>query len=231
MRRSALVLFAIFLCVQRFASAQSRTQATIIEAEADNICGVDCPPPLPLPKVYGAYFYCLKAGDQFLIGEHQMWEIGLSKLARLDGQSLTTRWDQKHIWVTLPSGWAVRLNQYNYGYGFRNLDCRNAAELRSLEHGYTRPASVPGEPAEPVKRGNLVYGWAICSPSRDIHLVPVPDLFNCKVWDLEGQVRQDAAFQTSHESRGSQWDETVDGAFMRIHLKDGKTLERTSPHN
>jgi hypothetical protein len=182
--------------------------------------------------VYGAYFYCLKAGDQFLIGEHQMWEFGLSKLARSAGQALTARWDQKHIWVTLVTGWTVRLNQYNYEYGFRNFDCRNAAELRSLQHGYTRPEPVPGEPAQPVMHGDLVYGWAICSEVK-IKLLPLDEQpldeqrFKCKVWDLGGRVRQDAVFEATQGN--SQWDESVDGDYLRLHLRAGKTLKRSSP--
>jgi hypothetical protein len=225
MLRPAGILLVAFLCAHQFSVAQSRTQATLIEAEADNICGVDCPPPLPLPKVYGAYFYCLKAGDQFLIGEHQMWEFRLSKLARLDGQALAVRWDKKHIWATLPSGWTVRLNQYNYDYGFRDLDCRNAAELRSLQHGYTRPQAVPGEPAQPLMHRDLVYGWALCSASLDERLLPITDELLCKVWDLTGRVRQNAVFHIAQQGTAYEWSDLLDGEFVRLHLKDGRTMK------
>jgi hypothetical protein len=182
--------------------------------------------------VYEAYVYCLKAGDQFLIGEHQMWEFGLSKLARLNGQSLTTRWDRKHIWVTLPSGWTVRLNQYNYEFPFSDLDCRGAATLHSLQHGYTRPGPVPGEPAQPVMRGDVVYGWALCS-EKNLKLFPLDeqpagDLFQCKVWDLSGRVRQDSVFETSPGNPQTPWDESVDGEYLRLRLGGDKTLARTS---
>lgn len=231
MPRPAVTLLFLFLCAYQFSVAQSRTQATLIEAAADNVCGVDCPPPLPLPNVYGAYFYCLKAGDQFLIGEHQMWEFGLSKLARMNGQAVAARWDQKHIWVTLPSGWTVRLNQFNYEYGFHNVECRKAAELRSLQHGYTRPQAVPGEPAQPVMRGDSVYGWALCSSRLDEHLLPEADELHCKVWDLSGRVRQDAIFKIAPQGAPHEWGELLDGEFVRLHLKDGRTVKRIDGQN
>jgi hypothetical protein len=229
--RSALILFAFILCALRSVPAQDSTQATPIESEETNICGVDCPPPLPLPKIYGAYVYCLKAEDQFLIGEHQAWEIGLSKLAHLSGRSLATRWDKRHIWVTLPNGWTVRLNQYNYEYPFRNVDCRDAARMRSLQHGYTRPQPVPGEPAQPVMHGDQVYGWALCSQRLDGHLLPLADELQCKVWDLDGQVRQDAIFKSTLQGTAAQWSDSLDGQFVRLHLKGGRTMKRVDSQN
>jgi hypothetical protein len=58
-----------------------------------NICGVDYPPPLPLPNLWGAYLYCLQADGRFLVGEQQVQEIGLPRLAHLDGHRLKARWD------------------------------------------------------------------------------------------------------------------------------------------
>jgi hypothetical protein len=178
--------------------------------------------------VYGVYVYCFKADDQFVIGAHQMWEIGLSKLARLEGQTLAIRWDQGHIWTTLPSGWTVRLNQYDYEYSFRNVECRHAAQLRSFQHGHTRPGPVPGEPAQPVIHGDLVYGWAVCSPFLDVHLLPVSGLFKCKVWDLDGRVRQDTQFRASPTAQ-TLWNDAVDGQFLRLHLRSGRTLDIANP--
>jgi hypothetical protein len=195
----------------------------LIESQADSVCSADCPP-LPLPNVYGVYVFCFKTDDQFVIGAHQMWEIGLSKLVRLEGQTLPIRQDQRHVWAKLPSGWTVRLNQYNNEYPFHNVDCRNAAQLRSFQRGYTRPGPVPGEPTQPVMHGDIVYGWALCSPFLDVHLHPVSGLFNCKVWDLDGRVRQETEFRASPTAQ-TQWDEAVDGQFHRLHLRDGTTLD------
>jgi hypothetical protein len=216
----------LIACSHLFAGAQSSPQATLIESSTDSVCNPDCPP-LPLPNFYGVWVYCFKAGDQILIGEHQMWEIGLTKLASLQGKSLPVHWDQQHIWATLPSGWTVKLNQYNYEYSFRDKQCSSAAQMRSFQHGYTRPGPVPGEPAQPDMHGDVVYGWAICHQMLDDHLHPFNNLFQCKVWDLKGQVRQDAAFLTVSGDEETQWTDSLDGEFLRLHLKDGKTFERS----
>ena len=227
LRRRSLVIAALILCSHKLIYSQNQTRAILIESQADSVCSADCPL-LPLPKVYGVYVYCFKADDQFVIGAHQMWEIGLSKLARLEGQTLAIRWDQRHIWAELPSGWSVRLNQYDYEYPFRNVECRQAAQLRSFQRGYTRPGPVPGEPAQPVMHGDLVYGWALCSPVLDVNLLPVSGQFKCKVWDLDGRVRQEAEFRASATGQ-TQWNDTVDGQFLRLHLKSGRTLDAQPP--
>jgi hypothetical protein len=229
-RTSNLLLLALIFCSQQLARGQNQTRATLIESQVSSTCGIDCPP-LPLPNVYGVYAYCFKAGDEFLIAEHQMWEVGLTKLAHLEGQEVATRWDQRHVWATLPSGWTVHLNQYNYEFPFRNLDCRNAAQLRSFQHGYTRPSPVPGEPAQPVMHGDLVYGWALCSRPLDEHLLPTDSRLQCKVWDLDGRVRQDAMFRAAAPTADTQWSDSLDGEFLRLHLKDGRTVKRIDLQN
>jgi hypothetical protein len=228
-RVNTIGIFVLILCFHRLSRAEKPTQAMVVEAQADSVCSADCPP-IPLPKIYGIYVYCLKAGDEVLIGEHQMWEMGLSKLAHIEGQSLPTHWDQRHIWVTLPNGWIVRLNQYNYEYSFHDKQCSSAARLRSFQHGYTRPGPVPGEPAQPVMHGELVYGWALCSRSVGERLLPITGESQCKVWDLEGRVRQDAAFRAAPRTAGTQWSDSSDGEFLRLHLKDGRELERVDSH-
>jgi hypothetical protein len=226
----AIAFFIVTLSLNQFVRAEKPTLATLIEAEADSVCSADCPP-LPLPKIYGVYVYCFKTADQLLIGEHQMWEIGLSKLAHLQGQNLPLHWDQRHIWVTLPSGWTVRLNQYKNEYSFRDKQCSSAARLRSFQHGYTRPGPVPGEPAQPVMHADVVYGWALCSRTLDEHLVPADSRLQCKVWDLDGRVRQDAIFGAVAPTADTQWSDSIDGEFLTLHLKDGRTVKRIDLQN
>jgi len=95
--------------------------------------------------------------------------------------------------------------------------------MRSFERGYTRPASVPGEPATPVMHGKLVFGWALCSGSSK------EGLTECTVWDLKGDIRQKGAYKPFVDSRmpaaNSTWDDATDGAFKIIHLGNGRVLK------
>lgn len=68
---------------------------------------------------------------------------------------------------------------------------------------------------------------ALCSHSLDVYLLPITDRFRCEVWDLEGRVRQDGGFRVHEGLAEAQWNGAIDGEFLRLHLKDGRTLERT----
>jgi len=221
-RCTYFMLLGFFLCFGFSCLAQQQqTQAILLDSEQGSLCGYDCPL-IPLPNIYGDYLFCFQTGDKLLIGEHQAWEIGLKKLASLKGKALLIRYDDDHVWVKLPSGWQVRLSQYDFEYPFKNESCRDAAQMRSFEHAYTRPQPVPG-PAIPVMSGKLVSGWAICSPQFG-------DSFsNCTVWDLKGNIRQKRLFQQMPETHSSSktqvGSESPEGNFQIIHLKDGRTLQ------
>ena len=211
-----LALFALWLAP--YGSAQAFHQAILIEAYLDG-CYADCPP-IPLPNYY---VFCFRAGDKLVIGGHESWDIGLKKLASLEGKSLPLRYDEAHLWVKLPSGWQVRLNQYQYEHSFRDSACRAEAQMRSFERGYTHPASVPGEPATPVMHGKLVFGGALCS------LASKDGLTECTVWDLKGDIRQNATYMPVGDlgdpSTIQGWHEATNGSYMIIHLKDGRVLK------
>jgi hypothetical protein len=215
------VLLGYLLCLASSSLAQQETKAVLLDSEQGSLCGYDCPP-IPLPNIYGDYLYCFQAGDKMLIGEHQAWEIGLKKLASLKGTALSIHYDDAHIWVKLPSGWQVRLSEYYFEYPFNNESCRDAAQMRSFQHAYTRPQPVPG-PAIPVMHGKLASGWAVCSPLFG------DNFSNCTVWDLKGDIRQKRIFQQLHELNSSSqrpvWGEGAEGNFTVIHLKDGRTLQ------
>jgi hypothetical protein len=229
-QKCTFLLLALLLgvCAPSNSAAQSTTQAILLEAAESSLCYADCPI-IPLPNVYGVDIYCFQAGDKILVGEHHAWEIGLKKLTSLEGRTLPLRYDDAHISVKLPSGWQVGLNQYYNEYFFKNLTCRAAAEMRSLEHGYTRPAPVPDEPAEPVMHGKLVYGWTMCSAYLNEHLVPYDGLFNCTVWDLMGEIRQKGTYKQIGAPVSSTqtvaWDDATDGVFKILHLRKGRTLK------
>jgi hypothetical protein len=202
-------------------AAQSTTQATLLESEKASLCYADCPV-LPLPNIYGAYFYCFQADDKLVIGWHQAWEPGLGKLAGLKDKAVSLRIDTDHIWVKLPEGGHVKLAQYYHEYQFTNESCRAAAQMRSFEYGYTRPQPVPGEPAQPVMHGAQIYGWSLCSRLTGSHFIV------CVVWDLKGDIRQNGVFEQIREpvtsARPPFWNEATDGAFKVLHLRDGRKL-------
>lgn len=221
LRCTHLMVLAFLLCIVSSSVGQQETKAVLLDSEQGSLCGYDCPF-IPLPNIYGDYLYCFQAEDKLLIGEHQAWEIGLKKLASLKGKSLLIHYDDAHIWVKLPSGWQVRLSQYYFEYPFKTESCRDAAQMRSFQHAYTRPQPVPG-PAIPVMRGKLVSGWAVCSP-------PFDDNFsNCTVWDLKGDIRQKRLFQQlrglNATSQRPVWREASEDDFTVINLKDGRTLQ------
>jgi len=188
-------------------------------------CYADCPV-IPLPNFYE---YCFREDSKFIIAEHQSWAIGVRKLASLQGRTFPVRYDDGHVWVRLPSGWEMKLNQEYHEASFRDKNCRDAAQMRSFEHGYTRPGPVPGEPAEPVMHGKLVYGWTICSRYLNEHLVELDGLLSCTVWDLKGDIRQKGAYRqvdlSNSPSKSTAWNETTDGVFRVLHLRDGRTLK------
>lgn len=201
-----------------YAWAQVPQEATLLEADLDG-CYADCPP-IPLPSYY---VFCFQIGDRVVIGGHESWDLGLRKLASLKGKPLPLHYDQTHLWVKLPNGWQVKLNQYPYEYSFKNTACRAEAQMRSFEHGYTRPAPVPGEPAGPVMHGKLVFGWALCrGASMEV-------LTECTVWDLKGDIRQKGAYEPVSNSglppTTAGWDEATDGMYRIIHLANGRVLK------
>jgi hypothetical protein len=219
MRPVRVYLFAlIFLWLAPHCCAQVRSQATLIEADLDG-CYADCPI-IPLPNYY---VFCFRAGDKLLIGGHESWDFGLKKLASLEGNTLPLRYDQAHLWVKLPSGWQVKLNQYPFEYSFRDKACRAQAQMRSFERGYTRPAPVPGEPATPVMHGEFVFGWALCSSASN------DGLTECTIWDLNGDIRRKGTFMPFADSglpAASQgWNDATDGTYRIIHLRNGRTLK------
>ena len=220
-RRNLLFLGTVatsFLYCASSMSAQSPERATLIEAHLDG-CYADCPP-IPLPDFY---LFCIQAGSEHYIGVHQSWSLGLKKLASMEGQSIPIHHDSAHIWIKLPSSWEIKLNQFNYEYSFKDKGCKEEAQLRSFQHGYTRPAPVPGEPAKPTMRGKLVYGWTLCSSST-------PDgLTECTVWDLKGDIRSKGMYRYIND-QGSHapplaWNESTDGAYKILHLINGQNLQ------
>ena len=158
-----------------------------------------------------------------MIGGHQSWDLGLRKLASLGGKAFPIRYDEDHLWVKLSSGWEVKLNQYFKEVSFKDDACRAASQMRSLEHGYTRPGPVPGEPATPVMHGKLVAGWALCRGNSMNVLV------ECAVWDLKGDIRQKGAYEpiTHLDSKQltSDSDEDKDGRYRIIHLGNGRVFK------
>ena len=200
------------------APAQPPQQATLVEADHGG-CYADCPP-IPLPTYY---LFCFRVGDTFMIGGHESWGFGLRRLASLGGKAFPIRYDQDHLWVKLPSGWDVKLNQYFEDFSFKDDACRAASQRRSLEHGYTRPGPVPGEPATPVMHGKLVSGWALCrGGSTDV-------LVECTVWDLKGDIRQKGAYEPVAHSDSTQptsaSNEDKDETYRIIHLGNGRVLK------
>jgi hypothetical protein len=220
--RRLFIFVGLFLGLSAICLAQGPNQATLVEADKDSLCYADCPI-IPLPNIYGVYYYCFQVGSEVLIGEHQIWEIGLKRLADLKGQAVPVRYDKAKIWVTLPNGWKVYLSQSYWEHPFKNPTCRHASTMRSLEHGYTRPQPVPGSPAQPVMRGQLVFGWALCNSTLYDGTV------NCQVWDLQGMVRQKGLYEkvgaTAAGQDANQMARLVD-AFDLIRLKDGSTFRR-----
>lgn len=209
----------VLLCVYAICAEPSSTYATLIEADLGG-CYADCPF-LPLPDYY---VFCLRAGDRLYIGGHESWNFGLKKLASLQGRILPLRVDDAHLWVKLPSGWEVRLNQFDYEFSFKDQGCRTAAQTRSFEHGYTRPAPVPGEPAMPVMHGQSVLGWTVCSTyANDDHLS------DCTVWDLKGAVRQRGTYRriddSSQAAQVQAWSDTSEGTYRVLHLRNGHVLK------
>jgi hypothetical protein len=220
-RWSCLLFLGLLLCLVSSSLAQQEPMAVLLESQQGSLCDADCPP-IPLPNIYGEYLYCFRAGDQILIGQHQAWEMGLKRLASLQGSALLIHYDETYIWVKLPNGSRVRLSQYDFEYPFKNKSCRDAAQMRSLQHAYTRPQPVPG-PAVPIIRGKLVSGWALCSPLFG------NNFSNCTVWDLKGDIRQKRLFHQMNElnssSQRSSWGRGDEENFTLIHLKDGRTLQ------
>lgn len=207
----------LFSGISITASAQTWIAAKLVEAHKDT-CYADCPP-FPMPD---SYTYCFQAADQLIIGEHQSWAFGLKQLAQQEGKNLKLHYDNKHLWVEMPNHSQVRLSQEYHEYGFKDPSCRAAAQMRSFQHGYTRPEPVPGEPAIPVMHGSLVYGWSLCRPTSS------STQFECTVWDLDGNVRQQDPFQIIDGGKPSAWDPNVEGKFTVLHLRDGRTLKLTS---
>lgn len=199
--------------------AQRSIEAVLIEADLDG-CDADCPV-IPLPNYY---VFCLQAVDKFYIGGHQSWDLGLKKLASLEGRTLPLRIDEAHLWVKLPSGWEVKLNKFDYEYPFKDKGCRAAAQERSFERGYTRPASVPGEPAMPVVHGKFVFGWALCSA-----YLKNDNFLDCTVWDLKGDIRQRGTYRRVHDriapEQAQAWGAASEGAYRVLHLRDGQILQ------
>ncbi|MGA8530947.1 MAG: hypothetical protein WB622_14620 [Acidobacteriaceae bacterium] len=193
--------------------AQEPLQGTLRES-SKYACDADCPP-VPLP---GSYTYCFDADGKIIIAEHSSWAVGPSQLAKLQGQSVGMRYDDFHVWVKLPNGLTLRLSQdYHENNEFSDESCRAAAHLRSLEHGYTRPEPVPGEPAKPVMKGNLVFGWALCTNHQT-------DSFSCTVWDLKGNIRQQGVFEPT--SSAGHWNDADEGTFKILNFQNGRVLRR-----
>jgi len=220
-----LLSIACLCCLSLRSSAQPDVDATLLEAQQDSLCYADCPV-IPLPNIYGVYYYCFQVGDKLLVGEHQAWEFGLKGLYGLQGKSISLHFDDNRISVKLPRGWSVHLNQYYNEYPFKNPSCRAATKTRSLERGYTRPQPVPGEPAKPVMRGKLVYGWSLCNKTA------YQNEWNCQVWDLKGDIRQKGTYTKVVDDLSSLTSEqktTMIDTFEILHLKDGNTFRLLSP--
>ena len=135
--KSGLIFFALVFAAVAAAPDKQEAKAQLLD-QNQYLCS-NC--------FFGAstYYFCFEAGDKILIGYQKIPTINWKDSASNDltkvhkswqpwvteGKDVPLRYDDKHIWVTGPTGKTVKLTQdYTTDIFINNSQCRGAIKKK-----------------------------------------------------------------------------------------------------
>jgi len=211
--------FAQLFSVTALGQEQRTDSFLLVEAWKYSHCS-DCPP-WPTPD---DYMFCFTSQQAVVIGRRSSWAFGFhgDELVGLQGRSLTLRYDNDHIWVSLPSGGETRLNQHYASASFRDHSCNSEVAHRIISNSRNLKRPSGAHPAAvPVVHDGILQWWDYCSADSGGKI-------RCTIWTESGGVLDDGFFLPSEKSQKvSAADLVIDqyeSEYDFIRLRNGVTL-------
>lgn len=183
------VLLAFAVLFSSAACSWARTAkvldtATLVETETYIPCGDGCSLTLDPARAF-----CLKLGDQFLIGEGRSYlhEGKFTGFEDLAGKQLPVRFSRRSLWIRTPDRGEIKLARGSVFEGFKTTGCIAAVHGPILQraNAMRRPIRIPSD-AEAIAgpdKGEFrpLYLWFQCGFDSAASTI------DCREWYKSGE--------------------------------------------
>lgn len=158
-------------------------QATVVETAEYTPCGDRCS-----EVADPARAFCLRAGDQTLVGEGRSYfhETKLSEMEDFGGKQVLIRFNKRWIWMQTSGGDEIKIRRGSQYEEFKDLECAAAVNgpILAWANRHKRPTRVPGsaiaiagpeQGADPQR-----FLWYACKTDTDAKTIV------CRRWYRDG---------------------------------------------